>query len=429
MLSSPLTIHFEVTNQCNNHCPHCYASSWIDQVSKHKVDILDVAKKIAENDVFDLVITGGEPLSLNKKILTGLFNIFQENNIQFSLNTNGRLLSKQTCKQLITNGLNGVLVSLHSWDNELHDTMVNASNAAAETKRGIKNALEQGLHVTVNQVIGKQNISTMLQTGIELEKMGVNGLSFSRQLSPLGVGYNMEMIEAKEFLDEYIKCKETICIPIKNLIPTPFCADARVKDLMERLNCTGGITSAAVSCLGDVRFCPQDPKIWGNIFDQSLNDIWMTIVNWRNDLAIPAECKGCSFVSDCRGGCRVASKISGSNYRCLDPWATEPINNYIRTVIYRPFDPGDLHVLRSDIRFRRENGNIVLYCQNEFIQVNLDALQLIRGLPRKFVPNEALKNATKNRQQLLDFLELIYQKGFLIALTERKGGNENAGKN
>ena len=418
MLIAPLTVHFEVTNHCNNHCPHCYASSWIDEHGVNKIKVTDVAVKIAENNVFDVVITGGEPLLLNRQVLIEIFQLFQNKNINFSLNTNGRLLNKKTCQQLKNNGLKGVLVSLHSWDDNIHNDMVKDSNAAKETKQGIMNALDHGLRVSINQVIGKKNITTMVQTAVELEKMGATGISFSRQLSPLGVGYNLEMIEAGIFVNQYIKCKDKLGIPVKSLIPTPFCSDTRIKSLKERLNCTGGLTSAAISCFGDVRFCPQDPQVWGNICEENMSVIWKKILKWRNDNSIPLECKECSFLSDCRGGCRVAAKVCTGSYKNMDPWATEPIKNYIRKVIYRVFNPKNLHMLHPEIRFRNEKNSVLLYCQNEFINVNPDAIKLISSLPNRFVPEQIIECAQKNSHLVRDFLELLYQKGFLFSLNE-----------
>lgn len=416
MLKSPLSIHFEVTNICNNRCSHCYASSWLKENVGPKPELIEIARKIAENNIFDLVITGGEPLLFGVNNLSKLFKFLHKQNIQFSLNTNGRLLSKETCNLLINNGLNGVLVSLHSWINSLHDNIVNIPNAAEDTKNGIRNAIEQGLRVTVNQVISNQNIGVMFESSKELEKIGVNELSFTRLLSPLGVDYKLQMIEANIFLDEYIKCKEKLRIPVKSLVPIPYCADSRVKDLKERLNCTGGLSSAAISCYGDVRFCPQDPKVWGNVFKEDLSSIWERIVKWRSSVAIPVECEECSFLEDCRGGCRVSSKIYKNNYSALDPWACGPDKNYIRKVIYHEFNLNSLHMLMPNIRFRKEKNAFLLYSNNDFLTVNSDGVKFVNCLPNKFIPIEFLEQTKGNKELFKGFLELLYQKGMIIKI-------------
>lgn len=422
MFSSPATLHFEVTSLCNNFCPHCYGSSWIRTRRKTAPPVADIAKRIAGNNIFDVVVTGGEPLMAGLETLSDVFRIFNESNIQYSLNTNGRLLTPETCAALARAGLKGVLVSLHSWDDALHDAMVNARNAAVETKAGLKNAIAAGLHVTVNQVIGPHNIRTMLETAVALEKMGVHGVSFSRLLSPLDVKYAVGMVDAKQFIDEYIKCRNTLAIPVKSLIPIPFCADPRVKDLHEQLNCTGGISTAAISCYGDLRFCPQDTRVWGNVLQEDLSAIWSRIVEWREAIAVPERCKDCAFLPDCRGGCRVAAKICFDDYAACDPWFGNMQQQWLRKVRYHPFKPDTTYLLVPNIRWRKEDDAVLIYCRDKFLLVNGDGLRFVEQLPRRFVPAELDLGTDANRQANLEFLELLYQKGLLVS----PGGGKDA---
>lgn len=418
MLSTPLTIHFEVTDLCNNFCPHCYGSSWLRKEKRIKPPITEVARQISGNELFDVVITGGEPLLLGVDALSGIFEIFNKNNVHYSLNTNGRLLDEHTCTALVSAGLKGVLVSLHSWDNDLHDTMVASPNAALETKAGIQNAITYGLHVTVNQVIGTENIDTMFATSTALAQMGVQALSFSRLLSPLDVHYKITMVSASRFLDEYIKCKNSLNIPVTSIIPIPYCADPRVKDLHEQLTCTGGVSSAAISCYGDVRFCPQDTHAWGNVFQEDFPAIWERIVKWREALAVPDECRECSFVADCRGACRLASKVCFGDYAAKDPWSQNAQKQYVRKVCYNEFDPDSSYVLLPNIRWRKEGDAFLLYSQKRFVAVNSDGLKFVSCLARKFVPSKLGPGEEVNRQSQLAFLELMYQKGLLVKLAE-----------
>lgn len=414
MLSSPLSVHLEVTDSCNNLCSHCYGSSWIRSGSKTKPEIIDVARKIVENDLFDVTITGGEPLLIGIERLSKIFQLFNDHDIRFTLNTNGRLLNKETCQFLKQYELGNVLISLHSWIDALHDEIVNIPNAATETKAGIKNALEEGLSVTVNQVIDNRNIDTMYSSSKELENIGVHLLSFTRALSPLDVDYHIEMVDAVRFLDEFIRCKEKLNIPVVSLLPIPFCADSRVKDLKGKLRCSGGISTAVVSCYGDVRFCPHDTQVWGNVFQEDLESIWKQIVRWRNGISVPSECVACSFVADCGGGCRVASKLCFNDYRAKDPWARNTVTNYRRKVIFDEFDPDSLYILLSDIRWRKENEYFLLHYKNGNLLVNFDGVKFLESLPQKFIPNELLGANSKNREMQFEYLKILYNSGLLV---------------
>ncbi|MFC1825434.1 radical SAM protein [Thermodesulfobacteriota bacterium] len=111
MYKQPLNVNFELTDSCNNDCTHCYASSWIKTTSRSGENALKVAKSLAEYDIFDVILTGGEPLLIPLKELSHIIDIFFKKNISLSLNTNGRLLNTNTCKELRRHGLTSVLIS------------------------------------------------------------------------------------------------------------------------------------------------------------------------------------------------------------------------------------------------------------------------------------------------------------------------------
>jgi len=378
-----------------------------------KPNINELAQRIADSDVFDVIVTGGEPLILGVDGLSELFKFFNEHNVRYSLNTNGRLLTRAVCKALKDAGLRRVLISLHSWVDELHNEIVRARNAAGETKGGIRNALDEGLRVAVNQVVDSRNIDTMYASSAELERMGVHEISFTRALSPLEVDYKVGTIPAGKFLDEFLKCKENLSIPVVSLLPIPFCADPRVKDLDVKLSCSGGISSAVVSCYGDVRFCPHDSHVWGNILEESLDAIWRRISEWREVISTPAGCEGCAFIADCGGGCRVASKLCCDDYSGRDPWAVKSVKNYRRKVVLRDFDPDSSYRLPSNVRWRKENQGFLLYFDAGHLVVNSDGFDFVRQLPHEFLPNELLDADEGNREAHLRFLRELYQNGLL----------------
>jgi radical SAM protein with 4Fe4S-binding SPASM domain len=422
MLTRPLSLHLEITEVCNNACAHCYAGNWIDMPGKKsqprskraKPSIVDVAQRVAECDPFEVTITGGEPLVVRSDRLKDVFARFSEHNIQYSLNTNGRLLREGTCKELKEAGLASVLVSLHSWDDALHNEIVGSRKAASETKIGIRNALNSGLRVAVNQVIDSRNISTMYSSALELERMGVHQICLTRALSPLEVGYEVGSISAGRFLDEFIKCREDLSVPVKSLLPIPFCADDRVRDLGLEMSCSGGFSSAVVSCFGDVRFCPHDSYVWGNIFEDDIAAIWKKITQWRSETFAPDKCRNCSFIADCGGGCRVASKLQCENddYSAMDPWAHGPTSDYRRKIIEREFDAHVEYRLRPDMRWRKEGDSYVLFYEGRHSVLNWDGIDFIQNLPNQFVPSTLLQSATSDVPRL--FFQLLYHNGIIL---------------
>ncbi len=412
-MQAPVSVHLEVTHSCNNRCPHCYASTWLDSTRADHGRILEIASRIAAADVFDVIITGGEPLMVGADLLGELMTLFRSNEIECSLNTNGRLLTPATCRILREQGLKSVLVSLHSWDDALHDEIVGARHAGKQTKAGIRNALEQGLRVFVNQVVDCRNIDTLVASGKELEKMGVHGVALTRALSPLDSTYVVKVVDAARFLDAYIECSKQLTVPVSSLLPIPYCADPRVLGLPGNRACSGGFSTAVVSCDGEVRFCPHDTHVWGNLLEEDLPAIWRRIMEWRVSMMVPEECTTCVFLPDCGGGCRVASKLSGNDYAGKDPWARQAATNYRRTVVLEEFEPDAPHRLLKDVRWRKEGECFLLYRESRYFAVDADGLELIQRLPEHFVPGRLLTSPSH-----IDFLSEVYHQGLLVRTSD-----------
>jgi radical SAM protein with 4Fe4S-binding SPASM domain len=387
--------------------------------------MMSTARSIVLNSPFDVTITGGEPLLMGGRHIRDLCELFSENSIDCSLNMNGRLLTPDTCATLAQCGLKGLLISLHSWTDDVHNGIVGCSRAAAETKAGIRNALDAGLPVTVNSVVDGRNVDTLFASAKELQKLGVVHLSFTRALCPLEGTYKCGEIDSARFVDEVIRCQEELRIAVSSLLPLPFCAHPRVKEMKRKLCCSGGVTTAVLSYRGDVRFCPHDTRVWGNIFKEELASIWARMSKWRCDVGIPNECAICAFVEDCRGGCRIAAKVDRDSYRAMDPWATCAVTNYRRVVNIDEFDLDCSYAVASGIRWRPEHSHCLLYCGSGRLLTNPDGVEFVRCLPPSFIPRELLHSSTRNRETQYRFLKDPYCTGLIAKVVGNGGGASN----
>lgn len=146
---------------CNQKCLHCYAAKQeyaeTEELSTEEwKKIIDICK---ESCIPQLTFTGGEPTM--RKDLVEL--------VEYSkwfitrLNTNGVLLTKKLCKELYEASLDSVQVTLYSSDPEIHNKLVGADNFD-KTVKGIKNAVEANLNVSINTPLcslNKDYISTL----------------------------------------------------------------------------------------------------------------------------------------------------------------------------------------------------------------------------------------------------------------------------
>jgi len=102
-LEAPLIAQLELTDKCNIKCLHCYHldPNFLSKTNDlEEKDMIFLAKKIVKSGIFDVVLTGGEPLT-RKKLVTSLVKYFKDNNIHVSLNTNLLLMDEYVLNILI----------------------------------------------------------------------------------------------------------------------------------------------------------------------------------------------------------------------------------------------------------------------------------------------------------------------------------------
>lgn len=139
---------------CNQKCLHCYASCQEMAIAKELStdEWKSIIDKCKEANISQLTFTGGEPTL--REDLPELINHAAW--FVTRLNTNGVLLTKELCEKLKDASLDSVQVTLYSYDEQIHNTLVGAHNFN-KTVEGIQNAIDAGLNVSINTPLCKLN--------------------------------------------------------------------------------------------------------------------------------------------------------------------------------------------------------------------------------------------------------------------------------
>ena len=132
---------------CNQKCLHCYAAGQpmgeTEELSTENWKAL--LGKLRRANIPQVTFTGGEPTM--RPDLVEL--VAQAQWFVTRLNTNGRLLTKELCRQLYEASLDSVQVTLYSAREQEHNTLVGVPGFE-DTVAGIRNAVEAGLIVSIN---------------------------------------------------------------------------------------------------------------------------------------------------------------------------------------------------------------------------------------------------------------------------------------
>lgn len=379
-LSGPLDAQIELTSKCNNYCVHCYnywrGDKFRDQNKNYHDSSLSLTgletaiNYLAQHQIIALTFTGGEPLLKGRELLEGI-KIAKRYDIACSINSNLTLMTPEFARDLKAAGLGSILASLHADDSALHDAITQRRGSYSQTVRGIGISLQEGLNITVNMVVSALNKDQVLDTGKFVKSLGVSSFSATK-VSPCMGGVNFDEIDLskedyKKMLDDLLILEREKGMYVDSLISYPLCALGdwgHYQKFIER-KCAAGVATCVISAEGDVRPCTVADETYGNLFNETLGDIWKSMTDWRDGSRIPRECLSeCEYFSSCRAGCRMNAKYC-NGIDGMDPLATSSKDvynqpqNQSETVSPVAILSGKF-VLGNKIKFRPEDfGGIV----------------------------------------------------------------------
>lgn len=152
-----MTGHLRVGFRCNQDCHFCWEGrSWPDPPDAIVARWLD---ELAALGAKRLTLCGGEP-TVFRTLPDLVERAASVHGMQVHMNTNAiRLRQDGFARDLARRGLRSVLVSLHSADAEVSDTMTRAKGTHARTLEGLHAALEAGIVVIVNCCVERSNVA------------------------------------------------------------------------------------------------------------------------------------------------------------------------------------------------------------------------------------------------------------------------------
>jgi radical SAM protein with 4Fe4S-binding SPASM domain len=300
--SAPISYAVEITFACNNFCPGCANVLEANRNEiLHEWEVLFDKFAPPENrrKYAELIrITGGEP-TLHKEFRQ-IIEYVDTFGIPHATFTNGRWENPSAIIEIFKQCDNfvGLLVSLHGNTALTHNAFVGGDETSfEETCTNIQRAAESGIEIFTNTVLTKYNWDQIEEIIALSQRLGADYAVFNRYF---GKPHPIEPTEdqlrqATCFIEtlhnEGIPCRLGDCIPP--------CFERN-----SSLGSTGGIEHCAISPKGFVRPDNLTSYIFGNIFEQSIEEIWQSEkAQWYRS-QLPEKCLECIELPRCRGGAR-----------------------------------------------------------------------------------------------------------------------------
>lgn len=270
--NTPNLMSFAVTDHCAAGCEHCSFFSGMTPGIRSVLS-LDQSRKLLR-DAQELGVTvinfvGGEPLE--REDLTAIIAAVDKDLSTTVLFTNGWLLADNV-KALRTAGLDSVYVSIDWADSGRHDAFRGKAGLFEKALCGIREATAAGLSTGIcccmsPEYFAQGGFREMVELG---RKVGVHEILFFGAIPTGRYRGREDLIGNTDWIEAMIVAAQEYSADPRypGLLVYPYAASHRC------VGCSGGVTYFYVSPYGDVCPCDFNHRIFGNILERPLYQIW-----------------------------------------------------------------------------------------------------------------------------------------------------------
>jgi len=324
---------FEVTQNCNHACLHCYnvwqpvgRSPYPGGELNTSRTIALLAKALDETICHHVTLTGGEPLM--RSDLPELLEFLQKRRVQMTVISNGRLLDEPTASSLVQSGVGLFELPLLSHQRKVHDGLSGAPGAWDAVLSAFTNVHLYHGQVVAAFVATRRNIEHLHETIRLAFALGVRGIMLNR-FNPGGRGreHLNELLPTVPQVRAALEAAENAAVefnfPISCSIPIQPC----LIDLSQFPHLGFGFCAAGserayytLDPLGNLRPCNHTKTILGNLFEESFAELIDPKRMAGFTCAIPVFCEDCARRLECQGGCKASAQVCYGSLTTEEPF-------------------------------------------------------------------------------------------------------------
>jgi AdoMet-dependent heme synthase len=296
-LGVPIAVHMDVTYRCNERCVHCYLDH-DDHGEMTTAEIKGVLDQLAEAGVFFLTFSGGEVFM--RRDFFELAEYARRLMFNVKVKTNAVMIHEEEARRLRELAIDAIQISVYSHRPAVHDAITKLPHSFERTIKSIRFLREQGLRVTIANVLMTVNSSDHPGVQKLAAELGVE-YTLDPTITPMMDGDTSVLslrIPGEELPDIFrnpslVGSQEEFCAP-----PKP-----PSEEDLEGYSCSAGHSFCYISPYGDVFPCVQFPLPTGNLRRQKFLDIWNFSPQMTEVRSIRVKdlhtCSSCSHASSC----------------------------------------------------------------------------------------------------------------------------------
>jgi MoaA/NifB/PqqE/SkfB family radical SAM enzyme len=291
------TVLLELTYKCNLDCFYCYNDRGIEGTPLSKEQYFALFEELREMQVFNLVLSGGEPLAHPDFFELGAKA--RELGFVIRLKSNGHALNHRLAKRVKeeVDPFN-IDISLHGATAATHDRQTQVEGSFDKLINNLRTLRSLGIRYKLNATVTRWNEHEIEEMFALAEDCG--GMSMSTSVTPRDDGDTTPLTIAptsaaiRRVHSVLLAKEESVRGPAKRLEKA---ADrACSNDREGKKLCGTGSTTLTIDPVGNILPCVQWRRPLGNIHRDSLRSLWQQSA----DLALVREtsAKAAEFVEN-----------------------------------------------------------------------------------------------------------------------------------
>jgi len=326
ILSAPTEIHFAITNNCSNNCPHCYMDAGEKAAKEMDTGTFKKALDIlSEINVFHVALGGGE--ALEREDLFEIADYARKKGLVPNLTVSGSLITADIARKMKIFGQ--VNVSIDGIGKNYG--VFRKKNMFDIADKALDLLIQAQVPTGINCVIGKNNFIHIPNIFKYANEKKLNEIEFLR-LKPSGRAgdiYQKEkttLIQNKKLIPMLSKLSRKYKITAKidcSFVPM-LCYHKPPKGMLETLatyGCEAGNVLLGIRNNGAVSGCSFLKNENFDVFELPQK---MKEKNYFEHLRkIPEKaqepCKSCKYLEICKAGCHAVSEFVTGDFYAPDP--------------------------------------------------------------------------------------------------------------
>lgn len=284
----PTIAQFSLTNHCNSRCSMC--DFWKRTDFHNELNLTEI--KIALNKIqtfgIDKISYTANGEIFTRKDILDILSLTKDMGINFSINTNGLLITDSIAKRLRDLKPYSIVIGLDTVDDKEYEKIRGIKNGLNRVQQSISILKRNGIrNISIGSVITKDNVAHMLDLAKFAYKEQLSGIRFTA-MQFRGFSKNWSSDELQPYRnDDFIKTLEEQILllhsfqkkyGIVNNLPQYLqkIPDYYKNNKYHPFPCVTGYYILKISPQGEISLCPLCGKsaIIGHIKQNQLTDIW-----------------------------------------------------------------------------------------------------------------------------------------------------------